>query len=175
MTALPRPRDDEYAEYYRRYVALVPDGPVLETLRSQFEETRDLLAGVPAERETYRYAPDKWSIREVVGHLADSEWVFFYRAVSMARGDTSPLPGMDPDVWADHGGAHHRPLPELVEDWAAIRAAGVRVLSSLDAEAAARPGRASGMPFTARTFPWIVAGHELHHRAVLGEAYDVGS
>jgi len=171
VARLPRPQPAEYGGYYRRYVDLVPDGPILETLRTQFQESRALLATVPAERETYRYAPGKWSLREVVGHLSDTEWVFFYRAVSMARGDSAPLPGMDQDIWAENANAHERPLEALVEDWAAIRTAGIRFLDSLDAGAGARKGRASGHPFTVRTFPWVIAGHERHHMTRLRADY----
>lgn len=171
MSRLPRPRPSEYAEYYRGYVDLVPDGDILEILAAQMGESRALLSGVPPERERHRYAPGKWSVREVVGHVWDTEWVFLYRALSMGRGDETSLPGMDQDVWAAGSGAHEHPLAELASGWAALRAAGIAMLGTLDAEAGARSGRASDNPFTVRSFAWIIAGHERHHMARLRADY----
>lgn len=174
MSRLPRPRPSEYAEYYRGYVDLVPDGDILETLAAQMEESRALLSTVSPERERHRYAPGKWSVREVVGHMWDTEWVFLYRALSMGRGDETSLPGMDQDVWTAGSGAHERALVDLVSGWAALRAAGIAMLRTLDEEAGARTGRASGNPFTVRSFPWIAAGHERHHMARLRADYLAG-
>ena len=171
MPRLPRPEPSEHAAYYRRYVDLVPDGDILKRLEAQIEESRALLAAIPPERERHRYAPGKWSIRELVGHVADTEWVFLYRALSMARGDSAVLPGMDQEVWSDMSNAHELPLADIVEGWAAVRRAGVLMLRSLDAGAGARKGTASGNPFTVRTFPWIIAGHELWHMSRLREDY----
>lgn len=171
MARLPRPHPSEHAPFYRGYVDRVPDGDVLHTLERQMEETRAFLTEIPPEMESHRYAPGKWSVREVVGHLVDTEWVFFYRALSMARKDPAALPGMDEKVWAENAGAHERPLGDLAAAWAAARTAGVLMLRSLDAGAGARKGRASGHPFTVRSFPWIIAGHELHHVERLREDY----
>jgi hypothetical protein len=171
VSRLPRPHPSEYAAYYRRYVDRVPDGGIIETLERQMEESRSLLASVPPEKERFRYAPGKWSIREVVGHVTDTEWVMLYRALSMARGDAAALPGMDQEVWAKNSIAHERSLDELVAGWSAVRMAGVHLLRSLDAGAGARKGSASGKRFTVRTFPWIIAGHELHHMERLREDY----
>lgn len=169
--ALPRPADGEYAEYYRRYVGLVPDGDIVATLDGQFDDTATLLEGLTPEQEVHRYAPGKWSVREVVGHLVDTERVFAYRALSMARGDGAALPGMDQEAWAAHTNAHERRLADLLEEWRAVRRANVRFFASLDAAAGARTGVASGNPFSVRSFPWIVAGHELWHRDLLERDY----
>jgi uncharacterized damage-inducible protein DinB len=171
----PRPDPAEYGAWYRSYVELVPDGDILERLERQMTTTRALLAAVPREREDARYAPGKWSVREVVGHLADTEWVFLYRALTMARGDAGPLPGMDHELWGRTSNAHERPLSELAEDWAAVRAAGLRLFRSLDGEAARRSGVASEKPFTVRSFPWILAGHELHHVERLQDDYGLAA
>lgn len=171
MTALGRPAEGEHAEYYARYVALVPDGDVLVTLKAQLGTTLDLLAAVPAERETYRYAEGKWSIREVVAHLVDTERLFAFRALAMARSDGVDLPGMDQDEWVANSGADGRPLSELGAEWAALRRANIYMFSGLDAASAARSGMASGYSFTVRSFPWIIAGHELWHRRLLEKDY----
>jgi hypothetical protein len=110
MSSLPRPDDSEYNEYYRGYTSLVPDGEIVETLRHQLGDTLALLGGVETERETYRYAEGKWSLREVVGHLIDTERVFAFRALSMARQDGAELPGMDQEDWGRRNNANERPL-----------------------------------------------------------------
>ena len=171
MTALTRPGPGEHAEYYARYVDLVPDGDILATLRDQLGETLALLQQVPRERENYRYAPGKWSIRELVGHLLDTERVMAHRALAMARSDGVELPGMDQEDWARHSNAAARTLDDLVTEWAGARRATVHMFATLPEGAGARRGRASGCEFTVRSFPWIIAGHEIWHRERLAKDY----
>lgn len=173
MSDLPRPQAGEHADYYTRYVEIVPDGDIVETLSTQFGETLALLQAVPAERETYRYAPDKWSIREVIGHLIDVERMFAFRAMNMARADDVVLPGMDPDVWTRKSNANQRPLDDLAAEWGALRRAHVHMFATLGPDAGARKGIATGKEFTVRSFPWIIAGHELWHRELLERDYGV--
>lgn len=174
MSALSRPDRSEHADYYRLYIDLVPDGDILMTLREQLGDTLRLLQSVPAERETYRYAEGKWSIRGVVGHLIDAERVFAFRALAMAREDDIDLPGMEQDGWAANSEADRRALGELSEEWAALRRANVHMFASMDEETGRRTGRASGFDFSVRTFPWIIAGHELWHRQLLERDYGLG-
>ena len=171
MSNLPRPADSEYAEYYGRYVAGVPDGDILETLRDQLGVTLAMLQGLTEEQETFRYAEGKWSLREVVGHLVDTEWLFAFRALAMAREDGVDLPGMDQDVWVATAGADDRPLDESCAEWAALRRANIHMFASLSEQQGARTGVASGNPFTVRSFAWIIAGHELWHRGLIEEHY----
>jgi hypothetical protein len=171
MTRLPRPAPSEHAEYYGRYVALVPEGDILETLRDQLGETLALLQRIPPDRETYRYDEGKWSLREVVGHLVDTERLFAYRALAMARSDGVDLPGMDQDEWARHSNADARPLDDLGAEWAALRRANVHMFASMAATTGERSGVASGYTFTVRSFPWIIAGHELWHRRLIERHY----
>lgn len=173
--ALPRPGDEEYPRFYGRYVALVPDGDLVQTLSDQLYETVALLTQVTPERERYRYADGKWSVREVVGHVVDTERVFLYRALSLARGDPAVLPGMEQDVWALNSNADDRPLSELLDEWRAVRRGGVLFLGSLDPAAGARTGGVSGHPITVRALAWIVAGHERHHRNILRTRYADGA
>jgi uncharacterized damage-inducible protein DinB len=170
-TGLRRPRPSEHADYYARYVAKVPDGDILVTLRDQLSGTLDLLTGLSEEQERRRYAEGKWSLREVVGHMIDTERMFTFRALSMARSENVDLPGMDQDEWAAHSNAGERPLADLSKEWTAVRRSTVHLFASLDADAAARSGRASGYRFTVRSFPWIIAGHELWHRGLIEERY----
>lgn len=171
MTALVRPAAGEHAEYYARYVALVPDGDILETLRDQLGDTLRLLQSVPEERETYRYDEGKWSVRGVVGHLIDTERLFAFRALAIARSDGVDLPGMDQDEWATRSEADRRPLGDLGQEWAALRRANVHMFAVWDEDTGLRRGRASGYDFTVRSFPWIIAGHELWHRSLLERDY----
>lgn len=174
MPTIARPADNEYAPYYRTYTSLVPDGAILEILNRQLTETQLLLAGVPAERETFRYAPEKWSIREVIGHCIDTERVFASRALWIARGAAGGQPGMDQDAWVAASNAGERPLAALAVEWAALRRDVVTMLGSLPDDAWGRTGTASRRKFTARSFPWIIAGHELHHRGILINRYGLG-
>lgn len=173
-TGLTRPDPSEHADYYARYVAQVPDGDVLVTLRDQLEGTLGLLTGLSEEQERWRYAEGKWSLREVVGHMIDTERMFSFRALSMARSDDVDLPGMDQDEWAANSNAGDRRLEDLAEEWKAVRRSTVHLFASLDRAAAHRSGRASGYPFSVRSFPWIIAGHELWHRALIEERYLAG-
>lgn len=175
MSAFRRPGPSEHAEYYGRYIEQVPDGDIFETLRDQLPETLTLLDGLPEERETYRYADGKWSLREVVGHLVDAERMFVYRALAMARSDGADLAGMDQDEWARRSNAAARPLADLTKEWIAVRRATVHLFASFADEIADHSGRASGYTFTVRTFPWIVAGHELWHRKLIAERYIGGA
>lgn len=168
-----RPEAGDFHPFYAGYVERVPDGDIVATLRNQWSETERTLRSVPGEAETFRYAPGKWSIREVVGHLVDAERVFSFRTLWMARGAEGALPGMDQDAWVGPGGAGERPLADLVVEWGTVRRSTLDLLESLDEAAWMRTGTASGFPFRVRALPWIMAGHERHHLALLGRDYGV--
>jgi uncharacterized damage-inducible protein DinB len=168
------PAADEYGAYYARYVGLVPAGDLLRLLPAQLDDTAALLDRFGEARADHRYAPGKWSVREVVGHLADTERVFAYRALRIARGDATPLPGFDQDAYVEHGGSGGRSLAGLVRELRAVRQATVALLGGLDDAALARRGTASGQPLTPRAAAYMIAGHELHHAAILRELYAVG-
>lgn len=172
---LHRPQPDECPSYYHRYIERVPDGNIVRTLASQVEDSLRLLRAVPTEREGFRPSEDKWSVREVVGHVVDTERVMVYRALSIARGDPAPLPSMEQDDWAGASNAAVRRLSDLADELEAVRRATVLFFAGVDGTAADRAGTASGFGFTVRAFPWIIAGHELHHRAILREKYFVGA
>lgn len=171
---LQRPAPSEHEPYYARYIDLVPADPVLDLLESQIQETVDLLASVPSDLETHRYAPDRWSVREVVGHVIDVERTFAFRALSFARGDPARLPSFEQDDWARVSNAASRPLPALVRELILVRRSNVAMFLSFDDEAWVRRGVASGFEFTVRCMPFIIAGHELHHRSILRNRYGIG-
>jgi hypothetical protein len=166
-----RPAATEFAPYYARYIDPVPDGDVVATLEAQLAETLALLGGIPEPRGTHRYAPDKWSIKEVVGHVADTERIMSYRALRIARADATPLPGYEQDDYVRAAGFDRLPLAELVAELQAVRAATVQLLRHLDADALVRRGTANNLPFTVRALAYVIAGHELHHVAVVRERY----
>ena len=165
-----RPRSDEYAEFYGPYIAAAKE-PLLDNLEAEADAWRALLAEVPPDREGYRYAPGKWSVREVVGHVIDAERMFGVRAMAFARGDRSHFPSFDENEYAANSGADRRRLADLVEELAAVRRATVLLLLSFDDGAWRRRGVASGCEFTVRSLAWIIAGHSRHHRRVLAERY----
>lgn len=171
--SVPRPTPPEYNRYYRRYTDLVPDGDIVATLTNQMTETQVLLAGVPAHLEEHRYAPGKWSVREVIGHCIDTERVFGFRMLWIARGAVGGQPGMDQDAWAAASNAGRRSLGSLAGEWAGLRRDLVALIASIEPAALARTGLASRKKITARALPWIIAGHELHHRRLLVERYGV--
>jgi hypothetical protein len=170
-TLLPRPAADDAAPYYFTYIDQVPEGDVLELLAGGVAETRRCLAGVDLAGEGFRYAPGKWTLREVVGHVLDAERVFGYRAFHIARGDASPLPSMDPDDYARTAGADRRPVADLLDELEHLRTSHLLLFRGLDEAAWERSGIASDVPVRVRALPFILAGHEIHHRRILVERY----
>lgn len=171
MTLSQRPRPDEYPAYFERYIRLVPDGDIIATLESQMEESAALLSGISEERARFRYAPGKWSIKEVLGHVIDSERVFAYRGLCFARNDRTPLPGFDQDPYVAAARFDARPLAALASDLKLVRAASIALFASLDEEALVRCGTANDRTHSVRSMPWIIAGHELHHLDVVRKRY----
>ena len=168
------PAVGEYAEWYAGYVSRVPAGDVVSTLRDQLPETTALLRGLDPSRTTSGYAPGKWSIRDIALHMADTERVMSYRALRIARGDTTPLASFDENVYAPAASANARSMDSLLAEFEAVRRATIALLDGLPAEAWARGGTASGKPVTVRALAWIIAGHERHHLAVIRERYLAG-
>jgi uncharacterized damage-inducible protein DinB len=169
---IERPQAAEFNEYYTRYIDKVPAaGPVasLQDQIARFEKLREL----PEQDAAHRYAAGKWNVKEVVGHMADTERLFSYRLLHIVRGDTAPLPGMDEKVWsaaAPHAG---RRMRDVAEEMIAVRRATLALVESLDADAIARTGVASGFAVSARALCWMLPGHAQHHLDVLRERYTV--
>ena len=168
---IPRPGPEEYAPQYAGYVSRVPHERVRELLANQIAETAGLLGRVKADREGFRYAPGKWTIREVTGHIADTERVMAYRLLRIARHDTTPLPGFDENAWMSPAGFEQRRLADLVEELQAVRAATLKLIDGLPGGALPQRGEASGKVVSAGALAYIIAGHELHHVAILNERY----
>jgi len=170
MIRIPKPQPEEHAEYYAKYIKLVGDD-ALGALRAQSASTPRLLSGLSDAQAMHRYAPGKWSVKEVVGHLLDGERVFGYRALRIARADATPLPGFDENAWVPAAHFDRRPMPDLVADYQTVRAATVALFSSFDEEALTRVGTANDNPFSVRALAHIIAGHELHHVGLLRDRY----
>jgi hypothetical protein len=168
---MTRPGSDEYAPYYERYVSLLPDSDVLETLGSQLESTKALLASIDETRAAGRYAPGKWSIKELVGHLIDSERVFAYRAMRFARHDQAPLSGFEQDDYVLHGDFDSRSLMDLAAEFEHLRLSNIHFLRGLSEAAWERRGTANDSPVSVRAVAHIIAGHELHHINILKTRY----
>lgn len=168
---MQRPAQSEYGNYYHLYVSQVPAGDVFETLEGLAGEMAALAAGLSDERADYRYAPEKWSIKEVIGHVIDVERTFSFRAFAFARGDAAELPSMEQDDYAAVADYGQRSVGDIAREYTAVRVATLALFSTFDAAAWERRGRASGCDFTVRSFPFIIAGHEIHHRKVLDSKY----
>jgi hypothetical protein len=169
------PEPSEYAPFYAGYISDVgPAGP-LASMRAQLESTGALLDSVREERGGYRYAPDKWSIREIVGHLADAERIMSCRALRLARGDQAALPGFDENAFVVAAGFDRRTLASLVEEWRTVRRASITLFEGLSEEDLRHHGIVNEGPMSARALAWIIPGHERHHLDVLGKRYGVGA
>jgi DinB family protein len=166
-----RPAPDEYAPFFAGYVKLVPETEVLPVLSVQVSQVRRLAEALSADRETFRYAPGKWSIREVFGHICDGERVFGYRAFCISRGDQTPLPGFDENDYVAESAYDQQAVAELADDFAGLREANLAVLGRLDPARWVRGGNANGNPVSVRALAFIMAGHVRHHLGVLKARY----
>jgi hypothetical protein len=173
-TAIERPAADEYSTPFARYVERVPDGALVPQLERQAADTASVLGALSEERAGFRYAPDKWSVKEIVGHLADAERVFSYRLLRFARKDETALPGFDENTYVEAAGFDRRTLPDLLAELAAVRDATLRLLRGLPDDASVRRGIASSGTLSVRALAYVIAGHELHHREVLKTRYGIG-
>jgi uncharacterized damage-inducible protein DinB len=168
---IARPQAGEYAPYYDRYISLIHEDDILNTLDKQRRQTMLLLSGRNDDDGNFRYAPEKWSAKEVLGHICDTERIFAYRALRIARADATPLEGFEQDDYVRNGPFAQRPLADLVEDFIAVRRATLSLLRNLDEAAWVRRGIANKNEVSLRGLAYIIAGHELHHRRILEEKY----
>lgn len=170
---IPKPAEGEYASFYAGYVGKVQSagGPValLEAQAAVFEK----LGAQPEQVGDYRYAEGKWTVQEVLGHMSDTERVFAYRLLRIARADQTPLSGFDENAWAAAAPHADRALEDVAAEMQAVRAATMPLIYALDHDALARSGVANGKPVTARAICWIIAGHAEHHLGILREKYGV--
>lgn len=170
-TATERPKPGEYNPYYDRYISLIPGSDIISTLTSQLPKTVALLSARSKQEGELRYAPGKWSVKEALGHMIDTERIMAYRALRIARNDLTPLEGFEQDDYVRDGPHADLPLADLVEEFKTVRATTLAFFRNLRPTDWTRSGVANKSEITVRALAYIIAGHELHHRNILEERY----
>jgi len=168
---MTRPTTNEAAEYYWGYINQIQDDDIVSKLRAQLDEMKSFLDGISDEQSLSRYAPDKWSIRQVLNHINDGERVFLHRAFWFARGFPDAMPSFDQDICVSAANANDTPWGKLKEEFANVRLSTLSFFETLPAEAWSKTGIASGYPFTVNALAYIIGGHVAHHMNVLSERY----
>jgi uncharacterized damage-inducible protein DinB len=168
---IARPEVGEYDPYYQQYLDLVPDGIVLDLLEAQLSETLAAVGGLSDEQARFRYASGKWSVKEVLGHLADVERVLSYRAFRISRADRIALAGFEENDYIANANYDERPLESVAAELAQARAASLAFYRSITPEMTILRGMANEAEVTVRALAWITVGHEKHHTGVLRERY----
>ena len=171
MSFEKRPQSGDHDPYYQKYVDRVPDGDIVMTLAVIWTETKAMLREMDEATAMYRYQFGKWSIKEILVHLMDAERIFVERALRFARGDQTELPGFDEEAYSPLSGADARPLAEIIEEFQWMRGGHLRFWRGLPSEAWDRSGVANGSSLKVAAVPWILAGHEIHHRGIIEERY----
>lgn len=168
---MSRPSPAEYAPYFEKYISLVPEGEIAVTLGKQIEGTLNLIRSLSEAQGDLRYAPGKWSIKEVIGHLIDAERIFAYRALRFARNDATPLPGFDENSFVTSAGFGSRSLADLAKEFEHTRKSNIYLFKHLDGDSLLRRGAANDNEISVRAIAYIIAGHELHHVGILRSRY----
>lgn len=168
---LKRPLENEFPHYYGPYIQLVPEGNVLDLLDSQLDKTIGLLSSLTEEQVNFRYAEGKWSLKEVIGHMSDTERVMGYRLMCIARGEKGLLPGFNEDDYVLGANFGLRSFSSMIEDYEIVRRSTLSLCRGIDDEAWDRVGKANGYDTSARAFSYIIAGHELHHLHIIKDRY----
>lgn len=171
---MQRPALTEIAPYFHGYLSLVPAGRLALILTGQGEATKAQLEKLTPKQADHRYAADKWSVRQLVGHLIDTERILCYRALCIARGETTALPGFDENAYVANGNFDRRSMSDLAAELGSVRAASVSLILGIDPAATANIGTANEKPMSVRAICWVIAGHELHHRNILRDRYGIG-
>jgi uncharacterized damage-inducible protein DinB len=171
--SIARPEPGEYAPYYERYISLISGTDIVSTLEAQCRQMLILLCGREEADGDLRYAPDKWSAKEVLGHVCDTERIFAYRMLRISRADKTPIEGFEQDDYVRNGPFAKIAFAEVIEDYIAVRRATVTLVRNLDEQAWSRRGIANKNEVSVRAIAYLTAGHELHHRRILEEKYFV--
>lgn len=165
------PRDGDYPEYFKRYIALVSGEDVFEYFKNQTDSLANLLGSIPSGKLHFRYAPGKWTVADVAQHLMDTERVFCYRMLTFARGDKAEIAGFEEDEYAGNVDTSTRTADSIINEYRSVRAATLTLLENLDKYAIERSGIANGRRVSVRALAYMIAGHELHHVGVIKERY----
>jgi uncharacterized damage-inducible protein DinB len=165
------PDPTEYQPYYARYISLVPAADLAQTLDAQLAQSLPILRDIGEQKSLYRYAPGKWSVKEVLGHLIDAERIFTCRALRFARNDQTPLPGFDQDPYVAAGNFDSRPWNDLIAEFEHVRRSTILFFRALTPEQLLKSGTANQNAITVRALGYVIAGHELHHMGILRDRY----
>lgn len=174
MRTIPKPEKSEYPEYAEMYIKLLPDdGLILKHLADNFQMTKDFIYALPPEKMLYKYAEDKWTIKEILVHIVDDERIFSYRAMAFARNEKQSLPGFEQDDYAKYSGANERSLESIFEEYEAVRRSTIELFKWLPEESLMRKGTGSTTfhSATVRALAYHIAGHELRHINIIKERY----
>lgn len=169
---MSRPETTEYAEFYAGYVGLVPENDIVKVLDAQNDELRSLFSQIGEEKGTFAYAEGKWTVKQLLSHIIDGERVFSYRFLRISRGDATPLPGFDQDIFVEGTNAHARTLASLIDEFDHQRRSNILMIAAADEEQMSRTGTASDAAISARALAWIMAGHTRHHLNILKQRYN---
>ena len=171
QAAATRPTSTEHAPEFSEYVTLVPEGDIIETLEQQIESSLSLLRTISPDKANFRYTPDKWSVKQLLGHMIDAERIISYRALCFARNDQTPLPGYEQNDYVRNADFDSRNLAEMAEEFATVRRATIQLFRPLNETEWLRHGKANENDVSVRALAYIIAGHELHHMGVLRSRY----
>jgi len=171
QAAATKPALTEHAPEFSHYVALVAEGDIIQTLEQQIENSLSLLRTIPSDKANFRYAPDKWSVKQLLGHMIDAERIISYRALCFARNDQTPLPGYEQNDYVRNADFDSRNLAEMAEEFATVRRATIQLFRPLNETEWLRRGTANENEISVRALAYIIAGHELHHMGVLRSRY----
>ncbi|MET1014858.1 MAG: DinB family protein [Paenisporosarcina sp.] len=166
-----KPAIGDYPTYYANYIKLVSEGSLKDILLKQLEETTALISNVNEEQAYYRYASDKWTLKEVIGHITDTERIMSYRLLRFARGDQTALAGYDDESYVMEAAFHSRSLSDLLEDFITVRHSTISLIEGLSEASWNKKGIANNGEISVRALAYIIAGHELHHRKILEDKY----
>ena len=168
---MSRPEANEYPEYYKDYISLVPDGDIVDLMKKQTDDIMDFFRSIPEDKGSYRYAPEKWSIKEILGHLTDMERIFGYRALRFARNDTAGLNGFDQNDYVPAGRFNNRTMTGIADEFFNLRRANTIMYKSFTDEDMLKSGTADGNAVNVRSIAYILVGHATHHLNVTKEKY----
>ena len=168
---IKRPDKSEYPEYFEAYIKRVPGEAVLKKLQDSILDLQEILAEVPEEFQNFSYAPGKWTLKDVIGHVIDTERIMAYRALRFARNDKVELPGYDQDIYVPNANYNSRTLYEIAHEFGVVRESNLILFKSLTEDALMRKGRANNWDMSVRAIIYVVSGHELHHLNVLQTKY----
>lgn len=168
---MSRPQETDFPEYFARYIAKVSGNNIMEAIQNHAADLTDFYNTLPEEKAAYRYAPGKWTVKEVLQHVTDTERIFSYRVLRIVRKDRTPLPSFDENSYAEYSRANEKSLASIKEEFLAVRKSTDLLLSGLNEEQLAEHGISSNMPVTANAICFIIYGHLIHHKQVLEEKY----